>query len=183
MGRPERVEGVVGLLAVLEAVQQPDSRRLAQLRQREPGLVGQVGEHRAFAARVHHHADPGTGTPTQGRQEVEGVGHLVEIGDLADAVAAEHRGVGLGPPGQRTGVRLGELAALLGRSHLESDDGDAPLGRRRQCGQEPLRLTNGLEIEPDHRRMGVGDHVVQVVGLRDHRLVASRYGDAECQAR
>jgi hypothetical protein len=161
--RSPRVERVRCLEARVQRLLHPRERDVAHLGEGHTEVARQVGEHRALAAGVVHGRDPpARADPTRRREQLHGVGELVEGADLVDAVCFEQRLVGAVLPGERPRVRHHHREGPLGPPDFNART--ATSWPRRARAPE-LAAANGPSSRPHASRQG------------DRRAPCSHYRD------
>ncbi len=177
---PPRVERVLGDEPRIEHLVDPVARRLRDLRERDAEVRREVDEERPLPARVVQRCDPGPARhAARAREQLEGVGHLLEVAALVDAEGIEHRLVGAVLPRERARVGHHHLLRSLGPADLQREHRDVALGGLRERRHEPLGPADRLEQQRhDLRRLAV-QGVGQVLVHRRDDLLPARDQEVE----
>ncbi len=147
--------------------------------ERHPHPVREVGHQHALGTRVVHRRDAGAGPdpshPSTGGEDLEQVGHLVEVGHPQQAVRLGQRLPGGVTAGEGAGVRGYHRGGHRCAADREQDDRHVLGGRSRQRPPQPHRLVQGLEHERDDPRLGPVERVLDVVGGAGDDLLPRRH--------
>ena len=112
------------------------------------------------------------GRAPAGREELEGVGHLVQCLHSEHAVRVEQRLVRPVLPGQGARVSRYEVLGRLGSPHLERHHGNVLRRGPRQGRAESPRIPGRLDEQRDELRARLVQRVVDVLGRRGEQLQA-----------
>ena len=151
--------------------------------QRDPRLLGLVGEVLALAARVGDGADPPAAGRRGPREHLEVLQPGAEVVAADGVVVPQHRRERPVGSDQRAGVRERRPGAHLGRADLEHDGDLAGLGDPPQRLLERRRPAHGLQEQADHAALRILREVRRHVGDVGDGLVSCGDDGAESDPR
>ncbi len=122
----------------------------------------------------------GRAPPLELAEQLDRVKELVGRARAAHAVVPKQRVVDLGLASQPPAVRQRQPLPTLAAPDLQRHDRHIAPGRLLQRRREPLGVAHRLDEAGHHLRLGVVEHILEVVGQRQHRLVAA--GDQVVEA-
>ena len=120
--------------------------------------------------------------PASGGEQLEQVGHLVEVLDAQQAVRLDQRLPGRVAAGEGTRVRADQRRARRGATDSEEHDRYVARSGAVQCRAQPLRFAHGLEQQRDDAGLVEVEGVVEIVGGRRDQLLPGRDGQREADA-
>ena len=173
------IQRVVGRQARVEQTGKPFHRRIGERGERDAEPVRDIGHENPLGSGVVHSRyartrdRPGAAVhdPATGGEQLEQVGHLVEVLDAQQAVSLDECLPDRIASGQGTRVRADERAAGGGAADAEEHDGHVTRRGAVQCRTQPRRLAHGLKQQRDDTGFVEVQCIVDVVrGRRDQFL-------------
>jgi hypothetical protein len=173
------IERVAGHEAGVEQAGEPLVRDLTERGERHAEPVRDVGHQHPLGAGVVDRRDAGPcgrprgrADPAARRQQLEQVGHLVEVLDAAQAVCLRERLPRRIGAGECTRVGRHQLGASRAATDREEYDGYVATGRAVQGGPQPFGFAHGLQQQCDNPGLVELERIVEIVGGAGHELLA-----------
>ena len=143
------IQRIDGIKAVVQPFGQTCRGPVRNLRERHPGIIGQIGQMFALAARIgdgnqtarHHHAGLGG--------ELQCGGEFIHLTHAQDAMAFEHGVINRIVTGQGSGMTDRHAFAQRRARRLDRNHGHSALARLVGSRAESLRVAHGFQKQAD----------------------------------